>query len=137
MCVIISDVDTKKRVLVVDDEPAIGNTLRVKLKLHGYEVITTTGGAEAIEIIRTQQPDIVLLDILMPDVTGMDVLDRVRAFSQVPIIVFTARPEITRFALENGANDYIAKPFDPDQLVAKISSLLSKANQQQAGFAPL
>ena len=125
--------DTKKRVLVVDDEPGIGNILRIKLRFHGYEVITTTSGAEAIELIRTQKPDIVLLDILMPDVTGMDVLDRVRAFSQVPIIVFTAKPDIAQFALKNGANDSIAKPFNPDQLVAKLESVLSKANQKQVG----
>lgn len=126
-------VGTKKRVLVVDDEPGIGKFLRIKLRLHGFEVITTTSGAEAIEIIRTQEPDIVLLDILMPDVTGMDVLDRVRPFSQVPIVVFTARREIAEIALKNGANDSIAKPFDPDQLVAKIESVLSNTNQEQAG----
>jgi len=123
-------VDTKKRVLVVDDEPKIGNILRIKLRLHGYEVITTTSGAEAVEIIRTQNPDIVLLDILMPDVTGMDVLDRVRAFSQVPIVVFTARADIIQFAMKLGANDSISKPFEPDQLVAKIESVLKKVNQE-------
>ncbi len=84
-------VNTKKRVLVVDDEPGIGKVLSIKLRLDGYDVITTTSGAEAIEFIRTQKPDIVLLDILMPDVTGMEVLERVRTFSQVPIVVFTAK----------------------------------------------
>ena len=120
-------VDTKKRVLVVDDEPKIGNVLRIKLRLHGYEVITTTSGAEAIEIIRTQKPDIVLLDILMPDVTGMDVLEKVRNFSQVPVIVFTAMPDIVRFAMNLGANDAIAKPFDPDQVVNKIETVLNNS----------
>ena len=114
-----------KLVLVVDDEPGIGNFLRIKLRLHGYEVITTESGAEAIDIVRSQKPDIVLLDILMPDVTGMDVLERVRTFSQVPIIVFTGRPDIAKFALRFGANDHIAKPFDPDQLVSKIDSVLN------------
>jgi len=117
-------VETRKRVLVVDDEPSIGNILRIKLRLSGFDVTTTTSGAEAIELVRTQQPDIVLLDVLMPDVTGMDVLDRVRTFSQVPIIVFTGRPEIAQFALKIGANDYIAKPFNPDLLVEKIRSVL-------------
>ncbi|MDD5039472.1 MAG: response regulator [Dehalococcoidales bacterium] len=130
----INNVETKaqKRVLVVDDEPGIGNVLRIKLRLSGYDVTTTTSGAEAIELIRTQPPDIVLLDILMPDVTGMDVLDTVRTFSRVPIIVFTAKPDIAQFALKNGANDCIAKPFDPDYLVTKIQSVLSKANHKQA-----
>jgi DNA-binding response OmpR family regulator len=117
-------VETKKHVLVVDDEPGIVNVLRIKLRLHGYEVITTTSGAEAIEIIRTQKPDIVLLDILMPGVTGMDVLDRVRTFSQVPIVVFTAKPDIVQYAMNLGANGSISKPFDPDQLVAKIEAVL-------------
>ena len=123
--------DNKRRILVVDDEQGIGNILRIKLRLHGYEVITTTSGAEAIEIIRTQEPDIVLLDVLMPVVTGMEVLDKVRSFSQVPIIIFTAKPDIIQIALKNGANDSIAKPFEPDHLVAKIESVLSKVSQKQ------
>lgn len=118
-------VATGKRVLVVDDEPRIVKVLRIKLSLSGYDVITTTSGAEAIELVRTHEPDIMLLDILMPDVTGMDVLDRVRSFSQIPVIVFTGRPEIARFAKRFGANDYIAKPFDPDALVEKIRLILS------------
>lgn len=115
----------KKRVLVVDDEPGIGNVLRIKLSHSGYEVITTTSGAEGIELVRTQEPDIVLLDVLMPDITGMDVLDRVRVFSQVPIIIFTGRPDIFQIAKQLGANDYIGKPFNPDTLVEKIDSLLN------------
>jgi DNA-binding response OmpR family regulator len=117
-------VETKKRILVVDDEPRIGKLLRVKLNLSGYDVITTTSGAEAIELVRTHEPDIMLLDLLMPDVTGMDVLDKVRSFSQIPVIVFTGRSEIARFAKRFGANDCIAKPFDPDALVEKIGLIL-------------
>jgi DNA-binding response OmpR family regulator len=120
-------VDTKKRVLVVDDEPGIGNFLRIKLSLAGYDIITTTSGAEAIEIVRAEKFDVILLDVLMPDVTGLDVLDRVRTFSHVPIIIFTGRPDIAEFASKLGANDYIAKPFDPDLLVEKIKSVLITA----------
>ncbi len=127
-------VETTKRVLVVDDEPGIGNILRIKLRLSGYEVITTTSGAEAIELIKTQQPDVVLCDIFMPDVSGMEVVDKVRTFSQVPIIVFTGRPDIAQFALKLGANDYIAKPFNPDMLVEKIRSVLI-ASQTPRGTA--
>ncbi|MBI4283948.1 MAG: response regulator [Chloroflexi bacterium] len=121
---------TKKRVLVVDDEPGIGNVLRIKLGLSGYDVITTTSGAEAIELIRSQKPDIVLLDIIMPDVDGLAVLEQVRPFSSVPIIAFSARREATESALKIGATDSIAKPFDPDQLVRKIESVLRKASQK-------
>ena len=119
--------DTKKRVLVVDDDPRIGKVLRIKLGLSGYDVITTTSGAEAIQIVRTQEPDVMLLDVLMPDVTGMDVLEKVRAFSQVPVIIFTGRPDIAQLALKLGANDFIAKPFNPDLLVDKIRLVLSNS----------
>jgi DNA-binding response OmpR family regulator len=121
--------ETRRRILVVDDEPGIGRFLSIKLGHSGYEVITTTSGAEAIELVRVQEPDIILLDILMPDVTGMDVLDRIRSWSRVPIIVFTGLPEIARFATRIGANDYISKPFNMDLLLGKIDSLLS-ANRQ-------
>ena len=121
----------KKRVLVVDDEPRIGKILSIKLRLYGYEVITTTSGAEAIELIRTKEPDIVLLDMLLPDVAGLEVLGRVRAFSQVPIIVFTAKPDIIQSAMKLGANDSITKPFDPDQVVKKIGMILDSSNQKQ------
>jgi two-component system KDP operon response regulator KdpE len=121
----------KKRVLVVDDEPRIGKILSIKLRLYGYEVITTTSGAEAIELVRTKEPDIVLLDMLLPDVAGLEVLGRVRAFSQVPIVVFTAKPDIIQSAMKLGANDSITKPFDPDQVVKKIGMILDSANQKQ------
>ncbi len=118
------DVEKRQLVLVVDDEPSIGKVLRIKLGLSGYEVITTTSGAEAVELVRTQEPDVMLLDVLMPGVSGMDVLERVRVFSKVPVIIFTGRPDIVQIALKLGANDYIAKPFDPDLLVDKIRVVL-------------
>jgi two-component system response regulator MtrA len=116
---------TKKRVLVVDDEPGIGKVLSIRLGLSGYDVITTTSGAEAVDVVRTEEPDIVLLDVLMPGVTGLDALERVRAFSQVPVIMFTGRPDIAQFALNLGANDWIGKPFNPDLLEEKIRLVLS------------
>ena len=88
----------KTRILVVDDEPGIVNVLRIKLRLSGFDVITTTSGAEAIELARNREPDIMLVDILMPEVTGMDVIHKVREFSPVPIIVFTAKPDIAEYA---------------------------------------
>lgn len=117
--------------MIVDDEPGICNILRIKLRLHGYDVVTTTSGAEAIEIIQTDEPDVVLLDILMPNVSGIDVLERVRKFSSVPIIVFTARREIVASALQCGANDSISKPFDPDQVVDKIGVVLDASGRKQ------
>jgi DNA-binding response OmpR family regulator len=115
----------KKHVLIIDDEPQIGKIFGLKLKIAGFDVTATTSGADGIEIIRNTRPDIVLLDILMPDVTGFDVLDRVRKFSNVPIVVFTARPETVRIAIGMGANDSITKPADPDRVVNKIREVLA------------
>jgi CheY-like chemotaxis protein len=114
----------KKCILVVDDEPGIIKVLGIKLKLHGYEVIATTCGAEAVELARERNPDVMLLDIFMPGMNGMEVLEKVRTFSQVPVIVFTARPDLTQTAMSKGANGFIAKPFDPDQMLEKIRRLL-------------
>ena len=123
--------ETDKRVLVVDDEPAIGRVLRIKLKLSGFDVTTTTSGAEAIELVKTNEPDIILLDLLMPGLTGVDVLSRVRAFSKVPVIMFTGRPEIAGFALKLGATDCIAKPFNPDALVDRIRTVLGASKPEE------
>ncbi len=116
--------EARKRILVVDDEPRICKLLEIKLGIYGYQTIVTTSGTEAIDLARTNNPDIILLDVVMPGVSGLDVLDRVRTFSDVPIIVFTGRPEIAQIAKKYGANDYVTKPFDPDELVKKIQLVL-------------
>ena len=121
----------KKRILIVDDEPGIGIVLRVEFSLSGYDVTTTTSGAKAIELIRTQEPDVVLLDVLMPDVSGTDVLNKVRTFSQVPIIVFSGYAEMGRSALNLGANDYITKPFNHELLMDKVKSVLSAGKRRK------
>jgi DNA-binding response OmpR family regulator len=122
---IYADMAAKQCVLVVDDEPGIVEILGIKLKLHGYEVVGATSGAEAVALARERRPDVILLDMLMPGMSGMEVLDKLRAFSSVPVIVFTARPDITELALKMGAAGAIAKPFDPDRLVEKIGSVLA------------
>ncbi len=115
----------KQSVLIIDDEPQIGRIFGLKLKLSGFDVSSTTSGAEGIELIRNQRPNIVLLDILMPGVTGLDVLESVRKFSNVPILVFTAKPEIVSMAISMGANGSITKPADPDTVVQKIRETLA------------
>lgn len=117
--------DRKKRVLIVDDEPTICQIVSLKLTISGFDTITTTSGAEAIGLVQKENPDVILLDILMPDVTGFEVLDRLRAFSSTPIVVFTARPDLAQEAVRHGANDCIAKPFNPDKLVEKIRMILN------------
>lgn len=118
--------ELKKRVLIVDDEPAIGRVISIKLRLNGYECVTATSGIEAIELARDKQPDIILLDILMPGMSGFEVLDRIRSYSKVPVIVFTAKSDAAELAIKRGANEFIAKPFDPDRLVEKIKAVLNK-----------
>lgn len=114
----------RKRVLIIDDEPQIARIFGLKLKLAGFEVTSTTSGADGIELIRKQCPDVVLLDIRMPVVTGFNVLDEVRKFSKVPIIIFTARPETIKMAVRLGADDFIIKPADPELVVGKVKEIL-------------
>jgi two-component system KDP operon response regulator KdpE len=126
LCIIIyASMSEKKRILVVDDEPGIVKILGITLRLHGYEFVGTTSGAEAVELARSRDPDVMLLDILMPGMNGMEVLEKVRAFSKVPVIVFTARPDITQIAMKMGADAFVSKPFDPDQMLEKIRAVLS------------
>lgn len=112
----------------MDDEPQIGIIFGLKLKLAGYDVVSTTRGIEAIEMVRTQKFDVMLLDVLMPDLTGMDVLVKIREFSQIPVIIFTARHDIFEIAKGLGATDYIPKPLNPDRLLEKIKSVLDSAD---------
>jgi DNA-binding response OmpR family regulator len=118
--------EVKIRVLIVDDEPGIVRVLGIKLRLHGYEVIGTTRGVDAVQLARERRPDVMLLDILMPEMNGMEVLQKVREFSQVPVIVFSARPDVTQIAVEMGADDYISKPFDPDLMLAKVRGVVAR-----------
>jgi DNA-binding response OmpR family regulator len=117
---------TKKRVLVVDDEPGIIQFVKINLALAGYEVITTLSGEQTLELVQSEKPDIVLLDILMTPMTGFDILMELRTFSQLPVIVFAARNDIGNIAIKDGANGFIAKPFKPDALIKKIREILDR-----------
>ena len=114
----------KKRVLLVDDQAGILKVLRIQLKIHGFDVATASTGTEATEMVREREPDVILLDILLPDINGFDVLARVKEFSQVPIIAFTANPSMAQKAITMGAVDSISKPFDVDRLSEKIKLVL-------------
>ena len=114
--------------LVVDDEPRIVNFMRMNLELEGCRVIAATNGREALDRVRDDLPDVVLLDIMMPGMDGFEVLRRMRAFSQVPVIVLTAKDdEEDRIkGLELGADDYIGKPFSHRELVSRIRAVLRR-----------
>ena len=117
-----------KRVLVVDDVPGILRMLRINLNLHGYEVLTASSGAEAIDLAKKENPDIVLLDILMPGLSGYDVIKELKAFSKVPILVITASSSFIDKAIETGADDALPKPFEPEDIIEKIEALLGEAS---------
>ena len=113
------------RVLVVDDEPRIIKFLNLKLKTSGYEVITATNGAEALNQIREQAPDLLVLDVVMPGMDGFEALKQIRTFSALPVIILSAREgNVDKVkGLDMGADDYLAKPFNPDELVARIEAV--------------
>ncbi len=113
------------RILVVDDEERILNFLRSKLKISGYEVLTASNGVEALEQVQAQEPDLIVLDVMMPRKDGFETLKELRTFSPVPVIILSAKganaDKIKGLAL--GADDYLAKPFSPDELVARIEAI--------------
>ena len=117
------------RILVVDDEPQIRRSLQVNLENKGYAVETAENGEHAISAFHNRRPDILILDLLMPGMGGVDVVRRIRTASTVPIIVLSAigdEPHKVE-ALETGADDYITKPFGMEELLARIRSLLRRA----------
>ncbi|MBX3082715.1 MAG: response regulator transcription factor [Anaerolineae bacterium] len=117
-----------KRVLVVDDEPRMIGFIRMNLELEGYQVIEAHDGLQALEAIRTQLPDAVLLDVMMPHLDGFETLRMLREFSSIPVIMLTAKSEEDDkvFGLELGADDYITKPFSPRELSSRLKSVLRR-----------
>jgi len=115
----------KQCVLVVDDHPKVLKILEICLKTQGFKVITTTSGEESLALVRSKKPDIMLLDIIMPGIDGFEVLRRLRDFTQIPVIVFSASSGNYGEAMHLGANDFIPKPFQPDEIISKVKGLLS------------
>jgi DNA-binding response OmpR family regulator len=113
------------RVLIVDDDPRILKFLEVKLKASGYGVLTADSGVQALEQVEAQEPDLVVLDVLMPKKDGFETLRELRVFSSVPVIILSAKEAETDKVkgLKLGADDYLAKPFSPDELVARIEAV--------------
>jgi two-component system KDP operon response regulator KdpE len=114
----------KQRVLVVDDHPKLLRFIEIDLKVRGFDVITTTSGIEVLELVRSTKPDIVLLDIIMPGMDGFEVLKKLRDFTQLPVIAFSASPGNYHEAMRLGANDFVPKPFQPDEMARRIKALL-------------
>ena len=112
-------------VLVVDDHPKVLRFIEIDLKLRGFDVITTISGEEALALVKSARPDIVLLDIIMPGMDGFGVLRELRCFTQLPVIAFSASSANYDDAMRLGANDFMTKPFEPDEMVRRIEALLS------------
>ena len=127
----------KPTVLVVDDEPRILRFVRAELESAGYGVETATDGAAALRAVEDGSPDLVVLDVIMPDLDGFEVLRRIRDFSSVPVILLTARGSDADKVrgLDLGADDYLTKPFSPDELSARVRAVLRRT--APAGKAPL
>jgi len=117
------------RILVVDDEPRYLRLLQINLQTEGYEIITATNGEDALELISMQSPDLVLLDIMMPKLDGITTCERIRQFSNIPIIMLTAKGEEHDRVqgLDIGADDYIVKPFSAIELLARVKAVLRRA----------
>jgi two-component system alkaline phosphatase synthesis response regulator PhoP len=122
------------KILLVDDEPGIVNLVLTYLKAEGYEVHTASDGHAAVKAVHAFKPDLLILDIMLPGLDGLEVLSRLRRESQAYVIMLTARTEETDkiVGLSVGADDYVTKPFSPRELVARVKAALRR---QQAGAA--
>ena len=124
----MSNDKTRYKILAVDDEKRMVRFIQLNLEQDGFQVITAYNGKEALEQVRTQLPDLILLDIMMPDINGFEVLKKIREVNTVPVIMLTAKgEEDDRIqGLELGADDYITKPFSPRELVSRIRAVLRR-----------
>lgn len=122
------------RVLVVDDEPALARALAVVLRAHRFEPRLAGTGAAAIEAVTDWHPDVVVLDLGLPDLDGMDVLRAIRSWSSLPVVVLSARQtsDDKVEALDAGADDYVTKPFGTDELLARIRAAVRRGPQDDA-----
>ncbi|MBN1402445.1 MAG: response regulator transcription factor [Anaerolineae bacterium] len=120
------------RILVVDDEAQIVHVLRGYLERAGFEILTAYDGREALRVARQEKPDLIILDLMLPELDGVDVCRALRKESDVPIIMLTARVEETDriIGLELGADDYVTKPFSPREVVARVRAILRRVQAE-------
>lgn len=116
------------KILVIDDEPSIVNLVQAYLKPEGYEVFTAADGPAGLKAVRAFKPDLIVLDVMLPGMDGLELLSRLRRESQVYVILLTARTEETDkiVGLSVGADDYVTKPFSPRELVARVKAALRR-----------
>jgi DNA-binding response OmpR family regulator len=126
--------DKTHSVLVVEDEPSISSFVAAYLKNAGYAVRTASTGGEALRQVAAEKPALVVLDLMLPDIDGVEVCKRIRTQSDLPILMLTARDEdIDKIiGLEVGADDYLTKPFNPRELVARVKAILRRSSSERA-----
>ena len=120
-------------VLVVEDEASIASFVAAYLKNAGYAVRTTASGAEALKLVASEKPALVVLDLMLPDMDGVEVCKRIRQSTDLPVLMLTARDEDVDkiIGLEVGADDYMTKPFNPRELVARVRAILRRATTER------
>ncbi|TWH20522.1 two-component system response regulator MtrA [Prauserella rugosa] len=124
----------KARVLVVDDDPALAEMLTIVLRGEGFETAVVSDGSRALPAFREMKPDLVLLDLMLPGMNGIDVCKAIRAESGVPVVMLTAKSDTVDIVLglESGADDYVVKPFKPKELVARVRARLRRNDAEPA-----
>ena len=125
-----------RRILVVDDEERMVRFIRLNLEHDGFQVVEAFNGTQAIQRLRDAMPDLVLLDVMLPDIDGFEVLKMIREINQVPVIMLTAKGEEDDRVrgLELGADDYITKPFSPRELVSRVRAVLRRVDASSSGI---
>jgi DNA-binding response OmpR family regulator len=121
------------KILVIDDDTAITELMSMLLKTHGFDVITTNIGAEGVELARKNEPSVVLLDLMMPDMDGWQVCKAIRAFSNIPILILSAinDPSVVASVLDAGADDFLVKPVPSSVLIAHIRKMVRQTDTQE------
>ena len=121
------------KILIVDDEELLVKGIRFNLQNDGYETVTGSDGLQAVELAREEKPDLIILDVMMPNMDGLTACSRIRTFSDVPIILLTAKTEDMDklMGFDNGADDYITKPFNILELKARIRALLRRSTLKE------
>lgn len=129
----------QRTIIVADDDRSLRELIRLSLKNEGYHVLQAANGLECISLVRERRPDLVILDVVMPQMDGLETCQNIRTFSQVPVVMLTAKvqSEDVITGLDKGADDYLVKPFNMDELLARIRALLRRvpvtSNQLAAG----
>jgi|FLYN01.1.fsa_nt_gi two-component system KDP operon response regulator KdpE len=118
----------QRTILIVDDEPGLRELVRINLEHEGFRVLQAENGIQGLELVRAQQPDLVILDVMMPEMDGWEACRKLREFSQVPVLMLTAKVQSQDIVtgLDSGADDYLLKPFNMDELMARVRALLRR-----------